>query len=48
MSLQMAAGETCVWSGSAKSNKADTWSAKATDAKDALEKANSIHFKPGI
>lgn len=48
MSLQTAAEETCVWSGSAKSNKAEMCSTKMTDANDALQKAKSICFKPGI
>lgn len=48
MSLQSAVEETCVWSGSAKSNKAEMCSTKMTDANDALQKANSISFKPGI
>lgn len=48
MSLQMATEETCVWSCSAQSNKAETCSAEMTDANDVLQKANTACFKPVI
>lgn len=42
MSLQMVMEGAGVWSGSAKSNEAETCSTKMTDANDALQKANSM------